>query len=94
MLPLSRFDPLLPEFPPFMLDVLEVVDSSAESQKCVHTWNKQRPEAPAQSYRNWTIRLGKLEGPVLSGPTAIRGTTGLRRGAPPLAKRCLDSGEA
>jgi hypothetical protein len=30
MLPLSRLDPLLPEFPPFMLDKLEVVDSPAE----------------------------------------------------------------
>jgi hypothetical protein len=36
MLPLSRLDPLLPEFSPFMLDVLEVVDFSAESPKCVH----------------------------------------------------------
>jgi hypothetical protein len=31
MLPLSRSDPLLSEFPPFMLDVREVVDSPAES---------------------------------------------------------------
>jgi hypothetical protein len=37
MLPLSRSDPLLSEFPPFMLDVLEVVDSPAESPKCVAT---------------------------------------------------------
>jgi hypothetical protein len=36
-LPLSRSDPLLSKFPPFMLDVLEVVDSPAESPKCVHT---------------------------------------------------------
>jgi hypothetical protein len=35
MLPLSRSDPLLQEFPPFMLDVLEVVDSPVESPKCV-----------------------------------------------------------
>jgi hypothetical protein len=35
MLPLSRSNPLLPEFPPFMLDVLEVVGSLAESPKCV-----------------------------------------------------------
>jgi hypothetical protein len=34
---LSRSDPLLSEFPPFMLNVLEVVDSPAESPKCVHT---------------------------------------------------------
>jgi hypothetical protein len=42
MLPLSRSDPLLLEFPPFMLDVLEVIDSSTESPKCVATWNEQR----------------------------------------------------
>jgi hypothetical protein len=37
MLPLSRSDPLLSEFPPFMLDVLEVVDFPVESPKCVAT---------------------------------------------------------
>jgi hypothetical protein len=37
MLPLSMLDSLLPEFSPFMLDVLEVVDFPAESPKCVHT---------------------------------------------------------
>jgi hypothetical protein len=38
MLPLSRSDPLLSEFLPFKLDVLEVVDSPAESPKmCCHT---------------------------------------------------------
>jgi hypothetical protein len=37
MLPLSRSDPLWLEFPPFMLDVLEVVDSPAESPKYVTT---------------------------------------------------------
>jgi hypothetical protein len=37
MLFLSRSDLLLPEFSPFMLDVLEVVESPAESPKCVHT---------------------------------------------------------
>jgi hypothetical protein len=46
MLFLSRSDPLLPEFPPFMLDVLEVVDSPAESPKCVRTQNEQELEAP------------------------------------------------
>jgi hypothetical protein len=45
MLPLSRLDPLLSEFPPFMIDVLEVVDSSAESPKCVATQIGQEPEA-------------------------------------------------
>jgi hypothetical protein len=34
---LSRSDLLWPEFPPFMLDVLEVVDSPVESPKmCYH----------------------------------------------------------
>jgi hypothetical protein len=42
MLHLLRSDPLLTEFPPFMLDVLKVVDSPAELPKCVHTWNEQR----------------------------------------------------
>jgi hypothetical protein len=37
MLPLSRSDPLLLDFPPFMLDVFEVVDSPAESPKYVAT---------------------------------------------------------
>jgi hypothetical protein len=37
MSPLSRSDPLLPEFSSFMLNVLEVVDSSADSPKCVAT---------------------------------------------------------
>jgi hypothetical protein len=30
----------LPEFSPFMLDVLEVVDSSSESPKYIRTWNE------------------------------------------------------
>jgi hypothetical protein len=37
MLPLSMSDLLWPEFPPFMFDVLEVVDSPVESPKCVAT---------------------------------------------------------
>jgi hypothetical protein len=94
MLPLSRSDPLLPEFPPFMLDVFEVVDSPAESPKCVRTRNEQRPEALARSYRNRTIWFGKLEGLILSGPMTVRDAIGLRRGAPPPAKQHLDGGEA
>jgi hypothetical protein len=47
MLFLSRSDPLVLEFPPFMLDMLEVVDSLAESLKCVYTQNEQESEAPA-----------------------------------------------
>jgi hypothetical protein len=37
LLLLSRSDTLLPEFPPFMLDALEVVDSPVESPKYVAT---------------------------------------------------------
>jgi hypothetical protein len=77
-LPLLRLDPLWPEFPPFMLEVLEEVDFPAELPKCVATRNEQRPEAPAQNSRNQTVRFQELDGPVLSGPTAIRGTTRLR----------------
>jgi hypothetical protein len=36
MLPLSRSDLLVLEFSPFMLDLLEVVDSPMESSKYVH----------------------------------------------------------
>jgi hypothetical protein len=45
MLPLLRSDLLLPEFPPLMIDVFEVVDSSAESPKCVSTQNEQELKA-------------------------------------------------
>jgi hypothetical protein len=37
MLPMLRLDSLCLNFPPFMLDVLEVVDSPAELLKCVAT---------------------------------------------------------
>jgi hypothetical protein len=37
MLFLLMLDPLVPEFSPFMLDVHEVVESPAESPKCVCT---------------------------------------------------------
>jgi hypothetical protein len=50
-----RSDPLLPEFLPFMLDVLEVVYSPAESPKCVATQIGQEPEASDQNYRNQTV---------------------------------------
>jgi hypothetical protein len=43
MLPLSRSDLLWLEFPPFMLDVLEVVDSPVESQNMLpHKTNRDR----------------------------------------------------
>jgi hypothetical protein len=57
-----------------MLDVLEVVDSTAESSKCVHTRNEQEPEAPAQNKANRTVRFGKSDGPISSAPVAVRGT--------------------
>jgi hypothetical protein len=74
----KRSDPLLPEFLPFMFDELEVVDSLAESPKCVATQMRQEPEAPGRNYRNWTVRFGKLDSPVLSIPTAVRGAAGTR----------------
>jgi hypothetical protein len=49
MLPLSRSDLLLSGFPLYMLDVFEVVNSPAESPKCVATRNEQEPEASAQN---------------------------------------------
>jgi hypothetical protein len=81
MLPLSSLDLLWPEFPPFKFDVLEVVDFSAESPKCVATWIRHEPEAPAQNRENWTVRFGKPDTPVLSILTVVRGATGTRRGS-------------
>jgi hypothetical protein len=52
MLPLSRLDPLLSKFPPFMLDVLEVVDSPAESPNCVATQIRQELKAPGWNCKN------------------------------------------
>jgi hypothetical protein len=50
------------------------------------TRNEQEPKAPARNCKNWTVGFGKPNGPVLSGPTAVRGPVGLRRCAPPSAK--------
>jgi hypothetical protein len=93
MLFLSKSDPLVSEFPAFTLDVREVVDSLMESPKCVATRIEQEPEAPARSYRNWILQFGKSEGPILSGPIAVRGAIGFRRSTP-LTKQCLDGGES
>jgi hypothetical protein len=41
----SRLNSLVPEFPPFMFDVREVVDSTVESPKYVCTRNKEVPKA-------------------------------------------------
>jgi hypothetical protein len=57
-----------------MHDVLEVVDSLAESPKCVHTQNEQEPEAPARSWANQMVWFGKLDCLVSSAPVAVRGT--------------------
>jgi hypothetical protein len=44
-------------------------------------------ESPVRNYRNRTIQFSNPEGPVLSGPMAVRGTAGLRLGTIPSAKR-------
>jgi hypothetical protein len=61
-----------------MLDVLEVVDSLAESSKNVATQIRQEPEAPTQNRKNWTVRFVKSDGPVLSILMVVRGTVGTR----------------
>jgi hypothetical protein len=94
MLFLSRSDPLVPQFPPFMLNVCEVVNSPAESPECVCTQIRQESEAPVQNKRNRTIQFQKSDPSVLSRPTAVEGAIGLRRGAPPSTKRRLNGGEA
>jgi hypothetical protein len=71
---------LVPEFPPFMLDVVEVVDSSAESPKCVATRIGQEPEASARNCRNRTLRFGKSDYPILLIPAAVKCAAGTRRG--------------
>jgi hypothetical protein len=70
----------VPEFSPFMLDVLEVVDSLAESPKCVTTQNEHEPEAPARNCENRTVQFSKLDGLVLLGLTMVRGTVRLQCG--------------
>jgi hypothetical protein len=77
-----------------MLDVLERVDSPAKSPKCVDTLNEQEPKAPAQNYRNQTIRFQNQDTLVLSRLETVRGAVGLRQCASPPAKRRLDDGEA
>jgi hypothetical protein len=77
MLFLPRSDPLMPEFPFFMLDMCEVVDSPTGSPKCVGIRIKQELEAPAQNRRSQTVQFLKLDPPVLSAQMAVRSTTGL-----------------
>jgi hypothetical protein len=78
MLPLSRLNPLLPELSPFMLGVLEVVNSPAESPKCVATQNKQEPKTPFE-----TIDIGQ------SGVVKIGNSQGRRQ----VVTRCFSSGQ-
>jgi hypothetical protein len=79
MLPFLRSDPLWSVFPPFMLDVLEVVDSPAESQKMCCHMNRTGAESPCSKQEN-------PDGPVLSIPTVVRGAAGTRR-------ECFSSGQ-
>jgi hypothetical protein len=58
----------------------------------VCTQNEQEPEAPARNRANRTIRFGKLDGPVSSAPTAIKGTIGSSEGILLLAKWRLTRG--
>jgi hypothetical protein len=83
---------LAPEFPPFMFDVFEVVDSSAESSKYVSTRNEQELKAPTQNRANQTVRFGKLDDLVSSGPTVVKGTVGSDEGVLLPAKWCLTRG--
>jgi hypothetical protein len=80
MLPLSRSDMLWLEFPPFMLDMLEVVDSQAKSLKYVRTQNEQKPKATAQNRANRMVQFGKLDYPVPSASAAVKGTVGSTEG--------------
>jgi hypothetical protein len=63
---LSRLNPLMSESPFFMLEVCEVVNSSAELSKCVSTRIEQVLEAPVQNNINQTLRFDKLDGSALS----------------------------
>jgi hypothetical protein len=86
---LSRLDLLLSKFPPFILDVFEVVNSPAELQKCVCTQNEQEMEALAQNWANRIVRFGKPDSPVLSAPPVIKGTVGSSEDVLLSTKWCL-----
>jgi hypothetical protein len=58
------------------------------------SWELVHLVLPHKMNRDWKPLPETLDGPVLSGPMAVRGTVGLRRGAPPLAKRHLDGEDA
>jgi hypothetical protein len=80
MLFLSRSDPLVPNFSPFMLDVREVVDSSAKSLKYVCTRNEQEPETPAQNRANQIVRFDKPFDPVSPVSETVRSTVAFGEG--------------
>jgi hypothetical protein len=61
-----------------MLDVLEVVNSSVESPKCVATQIEHELEAPAQNSKKQIVQFLESDSPILSGPMAVRGTAGLQ----------------
>jgi hypothetical protein len=61
MLPLSMSDPLWLKFPPFMLDVLEVVDSLVESPKYVATRIRHESEAVAQDRKKLDYLVWQTE---------------------------------
>jgi hypothetical protein len=56
-----------------MLDVLEVIDSLAESPKCAATQIGQEPEALVRSGRNRIVQFQESDTPILSRPTTIKG---------------------
>jgi hypothetical protein len=92
MLFLSRSYLLVLKFPPFMLDVLEIVDFLAESPKCVCTRNKQVPETLARNRVNHIVRSDKPDNPISSIPVVVRGTIGSVEGVLLPAKWCMTSG--
>jgi hypothetical protein len=52
--------------------------ANGEKWVTIATQNEHELKAPAQNNRNRTIWFGKPNYPVLSRPTAVRGTIGLR----------------
>jgi hypothetical protein len=56
------------------VSTIHVVDSPAESAKCVCTQNEQELEPSAQNKANQILWFGKPESLVLSGLAAVRGT--------------------
>jgi hypothetical protein len=72
--------------------MLEVVDSQAESPKCVRTRNEQELEAPAQNTVNWTVHFSKPDGLVSLASATVRSTIGSDEGVLLPAKLRLTKG--